>query len=78
MGQKKGSFTAKSSIKEGKACGDDQIAPEVLKRCDLDQIVLDFCNNALMKGEKPEQWSISNIIPLPKRATSVTQKTTEE
>ena len=59
--------TAKSSIKEGKACGDDQIAPEVLKRCDLDQIVLDFCNNALMKGEKPEQWSISNIIPLPKK-----------
>ena len=58
---------AKSSIKEGKACGDDQIPPEVLKRCDLDHIVLDFCNNALMKGEKPEQWSISNIIPLPKK-----------
>ena len=59
--------TAKLSIKEGKACGDDKIAPEVLKRCDLDHIVLDFCNNALMKGEKPEQWSISKIIPLPKK-----------
>lgn len=58
---------AKTSIKEGKACGDDNIAPEVLKRCDLDQIVLDFCNQALTKGEKPDHWSISNIIPLPKK-----------
>ena len=58
---------AKTSIKEGKACGDDNIAPEILKRCDLDQIVLEFCNNALMNGEKPEQWSISNIVPLPKK-----------
>ena len=57
---------AKTSIKEGKACGDDNIASEVLKRCDLDQIVLDFCNQALTKGEKPGHWSISNSIPLPK------------
>ena len=36
---------AKTSIvKEGEACGDDKVAPEVLKRCDLDQIVLDFCD----------------------------------
>ena len=59
--------TAKTSIKEGKACGDDNIAPEVLKRCDLDHIVLDFCNNALQYGQKPEQWSISNIVPIPKK-----------
>ena len=58
---------AKSSIKEGKAWGDDNIAPEVLKRCDLDQIVLDFCNNALLKGEKPDQLSTANIIPIPKK-----------
>ena len=38
-----------------------------MKRCDLDQIVLDFCNKALTKGEKPDHWSISNIIPLPKK-----------
>ena len=42
---------AKSGIKEGKACGDDKVAPEVLKRCDLDQIVFEFCNEALTKGE---------------------------
>ena len=58
---------AKSSIKEGKAWGDDNIAPEVLKQCDLDQIVLDFCNNALLKGKKPDQWSTANIIPIPKK-----------
>ena len=52
---------AKSSIKEGKASGGDRIPQEVLKICDLDQIVLDFRNNALMNGEKLEQWSISNI-----------------
>ena len=58
---------AKTSIKEGKACGEDKVAPEVLKRCDLDLIVLDFCNRALTRGEKPDHWSISNIIPLPKK-----------
>ena len=59
--------TAKAVIKEAKACGDDGIAPEVLKRCDLDEIILDFCNNALLHGKKPDQWSISNIIPIPKK-----------
>ena len=37
-----------------------------MKRCDLDQIVLDFCNKALTKGVKPDHWSIS-IMPLPKK-----------
>ena len=58
---------AKTSLREGKACGEDKVAPEVLKRCDLDSIVLDFCNRALIRGEKPDHWSISNIIPLPKK-----------
>lgn len=58
---------AKAVIKEGKACGDDGIAPEVLKRCNLDEIVLEFCNDALIDGKKPDQWSVSNIIPIPKK-----------
>ena len=58
---------AKDDIKEGKSCGDDNIAPEALKNCDLDHIILDFCNNALLNGEKPDQWSVSNIIPIPKK-----------
>ena len=40
--------------------------PEVLKRCDLDDILLEFCNNILIDSEKPEQLSVLNIIPIPK------------
>ena len=57
---------AKKSIKEGKAAGEDGIMPEVLKRCDLDSIVLGFCNGILLKSEKPDQLSVMNIIPIPK------------
>ena len=57
---------AKHSIKEGKSPGDDEIPPEVLKRCSLDDIILDFCNS-LFKGDKPEQFSILNILPVLKK-----------
>ena len=57
---------AKGSLVEGKSCGEDGIAPEVLKRCDLDDIILEFCNQVLLEGKKPEQWSLLNIIPIPK------------
>ena len=39
---------AKDTIKDGKSYGMDEIRPEVLKRCDLDAIVLQFCNRALI------------------------------
>ena len=52
---------ANASIKEGKACGDDKVAPEVLQRCDLDQIILDLGNKALTKGEKPDQWPLVHL-----------------
>eukprot|EP00057_Strongylocentrotus_purpuratus_P013705 XP_011668179.1 PREDICTED: uncharacterized protein LOC105440107 [Strongylocentrotus purpuratus] len=54
------------SLVEGKSFGEDGIPPEVLKRCDLDEIILSFCNNALINEEKPHQWSILNIVPIPK------------
>ena len=57
---------AKDSITDGKAAGEDGIMPEVIKRCNIDDIILDFCNNILMKGDKPEQLSLLNIIPIPK------------
>ena len=56
---RKGPFTmeeyrkAKAEIKMGKAAGNDEIRPEVLKLCDLDNIVLDFCNRAHTKREAP-------------------------
>ncbi|KAL5271007.1 hypothetical protein ACHWQZ_G001606 [Mnemiopsis leidyi] len=58
---------AKTQIVEGKAFGDDGISPEVMKRVDLDEIILKFCNDALTKGEIPDQWKLSNIIPVPKK-----------
>ena len=58
---------AKTRIKENKACGEDGISPEVLKRCNLDDLVLKYCNTALLEGIAPDQWKISNIIPVPKK-----------
>ena len=58
---------AKKQISEGKAYGDDAIPPEVMKRVDMDEIVLDFCNRALCNGEVPEQWKTSIIVPVPKK-----------
>ena len=43
------------------------ISPEVMKRVDLDDIILDFCNKALINGEIPDQWKHMNIIPVPKK-----------
>ena len=57
---------AKESLVEGKSCGEDNIPPEVLKRCNIDDIILEFCNKALINGDKPKQWSILNIVPIPK------------
>ena len=34
---------------------------------DFDEIILGFCNQALNEGVAPEQWRISNIIPVPKK-----------
>ena len=56
----------KASLKIGKAAGPDDIPPEVLKACDFDEICLDFCNEALLNNDKPNLWSLMNIIPVPK------------
>ncbi|KAL5259158.1 hypothetical protein ACHWQZ_G009572 [Mnemiopsis leidyi] len=58
---------AKKTIKERKAYGNDNIAPEVLKRVDMDEIILDFCNRALTDGSIPDQWRQLNIVPVPKK-----------
>lgn len=58
---------AKKQIVEGKACGEDGIPPEVMKRINIDDIVLKFCNDALCDGQIPDQWKLSNIVPVPKK-----------
>ncbi|KAJ8383589.1 hypothetical protein AAFF_G00216620 [Aldrovandia affinis] len=49
-----------------KSAGPDGIPPEVPKNCDLDDIILEICNQALMENIKPDIWSLANIIPVPK------------
>jgi len=66
---------AKKSITEGKICGEDWITPEVVKRCNIDSIILDFCNTALIERKKPAQWTILNIVPI---VTSASEEITEE
>ena len=58
---------AKKACKEGKKPGEDGIVPEILTRCDLDEIMLGFCNQCHRGEEKPKLWSINNIKPLPKK-----------
>ena len=50
----------------GKAAGDDEIHPEVLKLCNLDDIIHRFCNRAYTKRESPTQWKMSNLVCIPK------------
>ena len=57
---------AKRTLREGKSAGPDGIPPEVVKKCGLDNIILQFCNLALLGNKLPDMWSLSNIIPVPK------------
>ena len=57
---------AKKSIKEGESFGEDGIPPELLTKCKIDDIILKLCNKALLERQKPEQWSLLNLIPVPK------------
>ena len=58
--------SAKKSLCEGKASGPDNIPPEVLKRCDLDDIILEYANKLLIENMKPDQWSEIDLLPIPK------------
>ncbi|CAI9723173.1 Hypothetical predicted protein [Octopus vulgaris] len=55
-----------SNLKEEKQTGPDNISPEVLKRCDLDDVILEFANKLLNDNVKPEQWSELDLLPQPK------------
>ncbi|KAJ8372888.1 hypothetical protein AAFF_G00275920 [Aldrovandia affinis] len=58
QGEQQEFATVKSTLKQGKSAGPDGIPPEVLKNCDLDDIILEICNLALMENNKPDIWSL--------------------
>ena len=59
-------------MKEGKAFGEDGIAPEIFRRCDFYDLLLKYYNNALQHGTRPDQWVEANIIPVPKKPSYLT------
>ena len=64
-------------LSNGKAEGLDEIPAEVWKSSRFINILLEICNGTLLRGEKPCEWSVSGIIPIPKKATSAKHLTTE-
>ena len=57
---------AKKKLSEGKSAGPDGIPPEVIKRCNFDDIIILFANKLLIENVKREQWSEIDLIPVPK------------
>lgn len=57
---------AKTSLKSGKSCGEDGAAPEVLTYVPVDNIILDFINQAYDAGELLDQWNLVNNVQIPK------------
>ena len=37
------------------AAGEDGIPPEVIKNCDLDEIIIGYVNRPLLEGKKPHK-----------------------
>ena len=63
---KKKYLVVKKYLRLGKVSGEDGIPNELLKCCNIDDIVLEYANSLLLDGHKPQQWSDLNILPLPK------------
>lgn len=58
--------SVRKQLRNGRQPGPSNIPPEVLKRCDLDNIILEFASRLLKEDAKPKQWSELYLIPLPK------------
>ena len=58
---------ALQQTKPGGAVGLDSIPLELWKSPEFRPHLLHFCNRTLLHREKPKQWSIGGIIPIPKK-----------
>ena len=57
---------ARKQVREGKMPGEDDIKPEDLKRINIDDIILEISNIVLFENNTIEQFSILNILPIPR------------
>ena len=57
---------ARKQVKEGKVPGEDGVMPELLKRINIDDIILKSANKLLLTGDLPEQFATLNVLPIPK------------
>lgn len=62
-------LVAINQLKNGKACGEDGIPAEVIKYCNIQDIILHFCNESFSRNCRLEQWNKSNIIPFLNQVT---------
>eukprot|EP00111_Clytia_hemisphaerica_P013338 TCONS_00039146-protein len=53
-------------MKNGKAAGVDGLPLEFWKLDSLSTVLLHFCN-ATLNGERPDEWGLSCIVPVPKK-----------
>ena len=58
--------TAVKQMKSGKAPGLDGLLPEFWKLSKVKKHLRKFCN-ATFKGNRPKEWGLSSITPLPKK-----------
>ena len=57
---------AREQVKEDKAPVGGEIMPEVLKRINIDDIILHFVNKILLENKTPEPFFTLNLLPIPK------------
>ena len=50
-----------------KAAGLDEVPAEVWKTGRFNNILIEICNGTLLDGKKPQEWSTSGIVPIPKK-----------